>query len=263
MDVDEGRVTYSKSGRVKSLLTADDLGPGGGNSAAQLTDVQNRLRDFIILFRTGGEYSYVYLEALKDNIHLGRNYLEIDLEDFKAFERGAPFQYGDLIREHPSRWLPVFEAAAQEAARKHDMFGQLDSHEIQIQLYWKTKPCLIRDIKSINMGKLCAVPGIVVKCSETKQKVIHAVLQCTSCKSEIKQDIPASLASPQLPSYCQANTNTDSGAKCRPNPYIIRPDRCRYINVQYIKLQELPEDVPTGELPRHVDLQVDRELVAK
>ncbi|MES1923332.1 minichromosome maintenance protein 5, partial [Bonamia ostreae] len=41
----------------------------------------------------------------------------------------------------------------------------------------------------------------------------------------------------------------------------IVPDECGFIDCQKLRLQELPEDVPTGEIPCHLSLSVDRSLV--
>ena len=38
-------------------------------------------------------------------------------------------------------------------------------------------------------------------------------------------------------------------------------DQCEYIDQQTLKLQESPEVVPTGEMPRNIMLTVDRYLV--
>ena len=40
-------------------------------------------------------------------------------------------------------------------------------------------------------------------------------------------------------------------------------DKCEFIDQQTIKLQEAPEDIPTGEMPRSVLLTVDRDLTDK
>ena len=36
--------------------------------------------------------------------------------------------------------------------------------------------------------------------------------------------------------------------RCPPNPYVVVPDACVYINQQTLKLQEAPEAVPTGNI---------------
>jgi hypothetical protein len=50
-------------------------------------------------------------------------------------------------------------------------------------------------------------------------------------------------------------------AKCPNNSLYIVADKCKYIDQQTLKLQEAPEAVPTGEMPRHILLTVDRALV--
>lgn len=44
------------------------------------------------------------------------------------------------------------------------------------------------------------------------------------------------------------------------DPYIILHDRCTFVDQQTIKLQEAPDMVPVGELPRHMMLWADRYL---
>jgi DNA replication licensing factor MCM5 len=41
------------------------------------------------------------------------------------------------------------------------------------------------------------------------------------------------------------------------------PDSCTYVDQQTLKLQDFPEDVPTGEMPRNIILSMDRNLVDK
>lgn len=48
--------------------------------------------------------------------------------------------------------------------------------------------------------------------------------------------------------------------KCPLDPFEIDGDKCRCVDQQVLRLQENPEMVPTGELPRHVLLTCDRYL---
>jgi DNA replication licensing factor MCM5 len=49
-------------------------------------------------------------------------------------------------------------------------------------------------------------------------------------------------------------------AKCPLDPYVILADKSSSVDQQSLKLQEAPETVPTGEMPRHMQLAVDRSL---
>lgn len=46
--------------------------------------------------------------------------------------------------------------------------------------------------------------------------------------------------------------------KCPLDPYFIMPDKCKCVDFQTLKLQELPDAVPHGEMPRHMQLYCDR-----
>ena len=45
---------------------------------------------------------------------------------------------------------------------------------------------------------------------------------------------------------------------CPLDPYFIVPDKCKCVDFQVLKLQEAPDAVPNGEMPRHLTLYVDR-----
>lgn len=45
---------------------------------------------------------------------------------------------------------------------------------------------------------------------------------------------------------------------CPLDPYAIVHDKCSFVDQQTIKLQEAPDMVPVGELPRHLILSADR-----
>jgi DNA replication licensing factor MCM5 len=42
------------------------------------------------------------------------------------------------------------------------------------------------------------------------------------------------------------------------DPYVIAHEKCSFVDEQVIKLQEAPDAVPVGELPRHIKLTADR-----
>jgi DNA replication licensing factor MCM5 len=47
------------------------------------------------------------------------------------------------------------------------------------------------------------------------------------------------------------------------DPYMVDREKSRFVDQQTLKLQEFPEDVPVGEMPRHFLLAVDRYLCNK
>lgn len=51
--------------------------------------------------------------------------------------------------------------------------------------------------------------------------------------------------------------------KCPLDPFFVLPDSCKCVDSQVLKLQETPENVPNGEMPRHIQLYMDRYLCDK
>jgi DNA replication licensing factor MCM5 len=47
------------------------------------------------------------------------------------------------------------------------------------------------------------------------------------------------------------------------DPYFVVHEKCRFIDQQVLKLQEAPDQVPVGELPRHILVSADRYLTNK
>jgi len=62
--------------------------------------------------------------------------------------------------------------------------------------------------------------------------------------------------------YCVVLCCSDQAGrpKCPVDPFFIVPEKCQCIDYQLLKLQEAPEAVPNGELPRHIQLYCDRYL---
>ena len=60
------------------------------------------------------------------------------------------------------------------------------------------------------------------------------------------------MAGLSIPSKC--DTEPVQSELCKSYPYLVVADECEYIDQQTLKLQECPEAVPTGEMPRNIML---------
>jgi DNA replication licensing factor MCM5 len=52
--------------------------------------------------------------------------------------------------------------------------------------------------------------------------------------------------------------NPTDGADCPMDPYAVNVQSSHFVDQQILKLQESPDMVPVGELPRHMLLTADR-----
>jgi len=67
-----------------------------------------------------------------------------------------------------------------------------------------------------------------------------------------------------IPSFCDnVKESVPSKERCPQDSYVIIPEQCTMYDQQLLKIQESPEMIPTGEIPRSLKVVVDRNLVDK
>ncbi|KAK2561109.1 DNA replication licensing factor mcm5-A [Acropora cervicornis] len=190
---------------------------------------RKRFREFIREFHEG-TFSYSYRDQLKRRYNLGQYYLEVDLQDLTSYDE----QLADKLTKSPAEFLPLFEDAAREMAdevTKPRPLGEEEVQDIQITLKSDANPMSVRDLRSDQMAKLVKIPGIIISASAIRAKATNITIQCRSCRNTIS-NIPLK---PGLEGYA----------------------------MPLLKLQESPDAVPNGEMPRHMQLYSDRYLTEK
>lgn len=245
-----------------------------GGVSHTAVDVRLLCKDFVEHFHIKNRFPY--MDLLRDNLAAGLYFIEVQLDHLQQFS-GVLFA---AVQHSPTRTLPVMESAIWELALQHKLFtsGVVRTQgSIQVQLFWAVPPLPLRQLAQAAVARLVCVSGIVVKASSSHARCVRAAIQCTSCRSKAyisggrSLDLPPqclennggnALSSSSLTSHAAGQSNGPSASRrCRPNPYVLLPMECLYEDQQVLKLQELPEDVPTGELPRHLTLILDRYLV--
>ncbi|KEG10523.1 putative minichromosome maintenance (MCM) complex subunit [Trypanosoma grayi] len=261
MEADQGLVQVTN---FRGGLAAEDEAERQQDEAV---DMKLVLKEFVERFRIHNDH--LYMAMLRANLAGGLFFLEVEMAHVQQFS-GTLF---NALHTSPTRTLPLFEHALWELAQERKLFPAFSRQStIQLQLYWGVPPTPLRQLAQASVARLVCVSGIVVKASACHARCVRAAIQCTSCSSKTYINGGRSI---DLPPHCLENGGRANGAggfggagaggggqrKCRPNPYTLLPMECEYEDQQIIKLQELPEDVPTGELPRHVTVVVDRYLV--
>ncbi|KAJ8942625.1 hypothetical protein NQ318_013338 [Aromia moschata] len=206
-------------------------------------------------------FNYKYRDTLKRNYNLQQYYLEVNIEDVGSFDENL----ADKIYKQPAEHLPIFEEAAKEVADELTAprpEGEEQVEDIQIMLSSDAHPSDLRAMKSDVVSRLVKIPGIIVNASGIRAKATKVTIQCRSCSNIIPNlQLKPGLEGYVMPNKC--NTEQAGRPKCPVDPYFIMPDKCQCVDFQVLKLQELPDGVPQGEIPRHMVLYCDRYLCEK
>jgi DNA replication licensing factor MCM5 len=232
----------------------------GGDATTNNVAIKKKFLKFIKEFQEGN-FAYKYRDALKRNYLRREYFLEVSFEDLAGFDE----HLADKLKQAPALMLSLFEEAAKEAADEVTSPRPADEkvvEDIHVSLVSEAAPTSVRDLKSEQVSKLVKIPGIVVAASGIKAKATHISIQCRSCRTTIPDiAIKPGLEGYQLPRKC--NVEQAGRPACPLDPFFILPDNCKCVDFQSLKLQESPESVPHGEMPRHMQLYVDRSLVER
>lgn len=200
-----------------------------------------------------------YRDRLKQNYLLGKFYVDVSFDDLKTYNEEVALK----LEMYPSKYQPALEAAAKDVVdilTRPRPEGKEKVRDIQVIVNMKGASQSIRKIKSSNVSQMVKVSGIVVASSQVRSRATKVTFQCRTCRHVINDfNVPPGLEGFQLPRNCQGS-QVGATQKCPMDPYHIIPDKSECVDFQNLKLQENPEDVPQGEMPRHMQLYVDRYL---
>ncbi|KAK7058325.1 minichromosome maintenance protein 5 [Paramarasmius palmivorus] len=247
-----------------------------GGTAETPAEIERLLLNFILQYRVGEEF--IYRDKLRGNLLLKEHLLEVDLRHVGLYNDELAF----AIQERPADILPLFENAATTAARSilFPRVGGADAEavkeaaelaisKIQITLCSGMNMLQFRDLTADRMNKLVRIPGIVISASVLSSRATKLHLQCRGCQSTKIIYPQAGLggmgsgSDRGLPRVCDAPEPEGQKKDCPMDPYLIIHSKSSFADQQTLKLQEAPDMVPVGELPRHMLLSVDRYLCGK
>jgi len=251
MDWDRAQVTYS------TQIVGQE--PAAGTVDQKI--VQSKFRQFLREFREDGvEETFLYRERLLNNYETRQYYITIDFDDMNTFDP----ELAEKFRGNPSVYLPMFENAAQEvvAMTKFPKPSKDEMHDVQCQIVNVARqPIPIRSLEAEHISKLVRVPGIVTSSTKPRPKATRITLRCSNCKATITRKGARGFGSVPIPRSCENAADEKNDKPCPVDPFEVVADKCRFLDIQKLKLQEAPEDIPTGEMPRHIWLFCERNLV--
>ncbi|ANB12391.1 MCM DNA helicase complex subunit MCM5 [Sugiyamaella lignohabitans] len=234
-------------------------------------EILNLFKQFIQEFWI--ENRYIYRQQLRENVLIRKYSLTVDVGHVLAFDEDL----GQKLTDEPGEMLPIFENAAREIAKRIVYPSEVAESEnsadenrqnslasipmCQIILTSSSSPISIRDLSAKYISKLVRIPGIVIGASTLSSKATQLQLICRNCRHVYRMDVGGGFSGLQLPRNCLGPAPPGGEPKtCPMDPYVIVHDRSTFIDQQVLKLQEAPDMVPVGEMPRHILLSADRYL---
>jgi replicative DNA helicase Mcm len=188
----------------------------------------------------------------------GSNTISISFQDFYAFNPEAAHEVIEKPDDFLQRWL---EPAAFSQLRHEDqeyadkLAAKNEKLKVRLTDLFSTVP--LRQIGAENLNKMVMVEAIVVRVTPAKALVETAAFECKRCGETqmIKQAQGLFIKGPKK---C---VDKDCPAK---GQYLFTfvQDKSIFVDSQEIRIQELPDELPPGQLPRSINvLLVGKDLV--
>ncbi|KAH9911436.1 ATP dependent DNA helicase [Epithele typhae] len=255
-----------EASRTYSVRTSNEREPDG-NTLELRSKVEKTLLEFLLQYRVGNDF--IYRDKLRANLLLKQHQIEVDLRHVGLYND----EMAHAIQEQPGEILPLFENAAARAARSilfplasNSENAQQSIPNVQVLIKSGLNMQPFRDLTANTMNKLVRIPGIVISASVLSSRATKLHLQCRACRTPKIITPPGGLgglgggSERGLPRTCDAPSLENQEKDCPLDPYLIIHSKSSFTDHQMLKLQEAPDMVPVGELPRHMLLSADRYL---
>lgn len=112
---------------------------------------------------------------------------------------------------------------------------------------------LMRELGSSHIGTLIMIEGIITRATPAYPMVVKACYVCRRCGE--KNFIP------QIYSYLKSPLKCLNNGCRKKGPFDFVERESKWIDYQELMLQEKPEDLPAGQIPRTVEIRVIGDLV--
>ena len=194
----------------------------------------------------------------KDIVQGKGNRLVLDLMALDKFQPGLC----DRIMTTPTNFIPVFDDALAEAILNEDAdFGKRNSCFPRIGFNGVVGSHLVtpRGLTAQIAGHLVCVEGIVSRCSASKPRAkvtCHYVPETGEVR--VKEHRDATSIVTDVNAGGGAPTKDEEGRN-----FVTAHGLSLYRDYQRLTLQEMPENAPTGQMPKSVDVFVTDDLVDK
>ncbi|MDG6991151.1 MAG: minichromosome maintenance protein MCM, partial [Nitrososphaerota archaeon] len=169
--------------------------------------------------------------------------------------------FGDLLKYNsdlanrvllePDSSLASFKIAAFETMRSENaLYADRVKRELTVRLRGLTDLVPLRRVDTSYIDRMLAVSGMVVRTSELRPLMTEAAWVCPSGHLTYEEQDDMALKRPPKCELCGETRNFELDRR-----------HSRFIDFQVVRVQELPEELPPGQLPQFFDVNVEGEMV--
>jgi replicative DNA helicase Mcm len=206
----------------------------------------NDLEKFLKAFKDR-DSNYKYFDRINNMMASGVQSLIVDYIDLDSYN---PLLAKEITHK-PDEYFEAFNEAVLSVLREiHPDYEQEIREKIRVRIGNYTVQKGLREINADLINKLVSISGMVVRSSEVKPLAKKVAYKCTNCNTVTEAQLKGLVM--KKPLKCHA---------CSEKELEMDPESSVFIDFQMVRLQELPEDLPAGQLPHYIEVTVMSDLV--
>ncbi|GAV80097.1 MCM domain-containing protein [Cephalotus follicularis] len=214
-----------------------------------------------------------FLEFLKtfrlaiENNNSSSCYYEGEIESMRANESSTMFIdfshvmiYNDLLQKAIAEQYLRFDPYLKSACKRFVMelkptFISDDNPNKDINIAFFNIPFSkrLRELTTVEIGKLVSVTGVVTRTSEVRPELLQGTFKCLDCGSLI-QNVEQQFKYTQ-PTICSSATCLNR------TKWALLRQESKFADWQRVRMQETSKEIPAGSLPRSLDVILRHEIV--
>ncbi len=205
-------------------------------------DPQSRFQDFLKLEK--------YRVALSQMAVSSSTSVTVDFDDLLV----ADSDFAERLVNHPDEYMAHANRAAYSQLQIEEPEYAMEIEGVNVRFKGLPKTVPLRILGSAQIGKLVMADGIIVRASPVHPMVVRAVFKCRRCENI--QSIDQTTRFLRTPLVCGDPACNSKG------PFDFVQEESIFIDFQRVRIQERPEDLPPGQLPRWLNIEMaGRDLV--
>ncbi|ALU11327.1 Minichromosome maintenance protein MCM [Ignicoccus islandicus DSM 13165] len=189
-----------------------------------------------------------YKENLKKIVLEKKKSLVVDFADLIEFNT----ELARAVIEKPKEVIPRLERVLEELAS----FYNGSPYKVNLRFTNLDEKVRLREIRDVHISKLIMFEGILVRTTQVKERIKKAYFRCEACGTVFP--VPQDDIYLKPPLQCP---NEECPKRSGPFTFLSDHPDNEYVNWQLMVVQEKPEELPAGQLPRSIEVIVEDDLV--
>jgi len=182
---------------------------------------------------------FKYRERIEGMNVKNRQYVVIDYHDLMLYNNSIAY----ILTDDPDNILTAFSEALYQVLKIiNPDYAEKVKDDVRVRIGNYPIKTSIRNVDANTIGKMVSIAGMVVRASEVKPYINKLAYTCINGHTGTIESVIRKC--PECKESIEIDTN-----------------KSKFNNIQFIRLQELPEDLPAGQLPHYADVRLTNDLV--